>query len=89
MKRKPTAARKRYPQLLKQYEQYLRRRELNGETKEATRKTFLNDANRVLECLLAASSQTDIKRIMLSQQYKGYYGKVIRDLKAIMAGRTS
>lgn len=89
MKRKPTAARKRYPQLLKQYEQYLRRRELDGEIKEVTRKTFLNDANRVLECLLAASSQTDVKRIVLSQQYKGYYGKVIRDLKAIMAGRTS
>lgn len=88
MKRKPTAARKRYPQLLKQYEQYLRRKELDGEIKEVTRKTFLNDANRVLECLLAASSQTDVKRIMLSQQYKGYYGKVIRDLKAIMTGRT-
>jgi hypothetical protein len=89
MKRKPMAARKRYPQLLKQYEQYLRRRELDGEIKEVTRKTFLNDANRVLECLLAASSQTDVKRIMLSQQYRGYYGKVIRNLKAIMAGRTS
>ena len=89
MRRKPRAARKGYPQLLKQYEQYLRRRELDGEIKEVTRKTFLNDANRVLECLLAASSQTDVKRIMLSQQYRGYYGKVIRNLKAIMAGRTS
>jgi hypothetical protein len=88
MKRKPTAARRKYPQLLKEYEQYLKRRELNGEIKEVTRKTFLNDANRVLECLLAESSVTEIKKIMLSRQYKGYYGRVIRDLKAIMAGRT-
>ncbi len=88
MKRKPTPARKRYSQLLKEYEQYLKRRELNGEIKEVTRKTFLNDANRVLECLLGTSSQEQIKNIMLGQQYKGYYGKVIRDLKAIMAGRT-
>jgi hypothetical protein len=88
MKRKPTAARKRYPQLLKEYEQYLKRRELDGEIKEVSYKNFLNDANRVLECLLAASSGAEIRKIMLNNQYKGYYGKVIGDLKAIMAGRT-
>ena len=87
MKRKRTAARKRYSQLLKQYEQHLKRRELNGEIKEVTRKTSLNKANRVLECLLAASPEIEIKKTMLSQQYKGYYGKVIRELKVIMAGR--
>ena len=89
MKGKTMAARKKYPQLLKEYEQYLKRRELNGEIKEVSHKTFLNDANRVLECLLAVSSETETKETMVSLQYKGYYGKVIRDLKAIMAGRTS
>ncbi len=80
--------RKRYPRLLKEYEQDLERRERNGEIIEATRKTYLNDANRVLECLLAASSEEGIEKIMLSQQYKGYYRNIIRDLKAIMARRT-
>ncbi len=80
--------RKRYSRLLDEYERDLKQRESNGEIKEATRKTHLNDANRVLECLLAASSEEDIKKIMVGQLYKGYYGKVIRSLKAIMASRT-
>ena len=82
---KQALRKKRYARLLVKYEQDLKRRELNNEIKEVTRKTYLNDANRVLESLLAASSHEEIERIMASQQYRGYYKKVIKDLKTIMA----
>jgi hypothetical protein len=80
--------RKNYPQLLKEYERNLKRRELNGEIREVTRKTYLNDANRILESLLVASSREEIRKIMVTQQYKGYYANIINDLKAIIVQRT-
>lgn len=88
MNGKSIPRRKNCPQLLKEYERDLKRRELNGEIKERTRKTYLNDANRVLESLLVTSSREEIRKIMVNQQYKGYYANIINDLKAIMAHRT-
>jgi hypothetical protein len=88
MNGKSISRRKNCPQLLKEYERDLKRRELNGEIKECTRKTYLNDANRVLESLLVTSPREEIRKVMVSQQYKGYYANIINDLKAIIARRT-
>ena len=79
---------RRYNRVLKEYEQHLKARERNDDIKADTVRQYLNDANRVLKCLLAASSEEDMNKITVGQQYKGYYGKVIRRLKAIMASRT-
>ena len=87
MKGRVIPRRKIYPRLLEEYERGLKRRELNGEIKEVTRKTYLNDAHRVLDSLLAASSADDINA-KVGLLYRGYYKKVIKDLKAIMARRT-
>ena len=87
MKGRVLPRRKIYLRLLKEYERGLRRRELNGEIKEVTRKTYLNDAHRVLDSLLAALSADDINA-KVGLLYRGYYKKVIKDLKAIMARRT-
>ena len=63
MNTEPRPRRKNYPQLLRRRERDLGRRELDGEIKEATRKTYLNDANRVLESLLVASSEEEIQKM--------------------------
>ncbi len=86
MKTEPKPRRKNFPQLLKEYEQALKRREQNGEIKEDTRKTYLNDANRVMESLVAALPAGDIKA-KVSLLYQGYYTNIIKELKAIMEGR--
>lgn len=83
MKGKPMPRRKIYPHLLEEYERDLKRRELNGEIKEATRKTYLNDAHRVLESLVAALSAEYINA-KVSLLYRGYYKNIIKELKAIM-----
>jgi hypothetical protein len=62
---------KNYPQLLKEYERNLKRRELNGEIREVTRKTYLNDANRILESLLVASSREEIGKSWLLSSTRG------------------
>ena len=80
--------RKRHSRLLDEYERDLKQRESSSGIREATREAHLNDANRVPKCLLAVSSEEDMNKITVGQQYKGYYGKVIRRLKAIMASRT-
>ena len=86
MKGKPMPRRKVYSHLLEEYERNLKRRELNGEIREATRKTYLNDAHRVLECLLAALPAEDIKA-KVGLLYRGYYKNIIKELKAIMERR--
>lgn len=86
MREKPVPRRKRYPHLLDEYERNLKRREQNGEIVEVTRKTYLNDANRVMESLLAALPVDDIKA-KVGLLYRGYYGNIIKELKAIMERR--
>jgi len=87
MKQGQIPRRKRYPQLLKEYEKDLKRRERNGEIIEVTRKTYLNDAHRVVESLVAALSEEEMRN-MVGQQYRGYYGNIIKSVKAITARRT-
>ena len=83
---KQALRKKRYPRLLVKYEQDLKRRERNGEIIEVTQKTYLNDAHRVLESLVAALSEEQMGN-MVGQQYRGYYRNIIKGLKTIMAGR--
>ncbi len=54
----------RYTHLLEDYERDLKRRELSGEIREVTRKTYLNDAHRVLESLAALPAQEETKAIL-------------------------
>jgi hypothetical protein len=49
---------------------------------------YLNDAHRVVESLVAALPVEDIKA-KVGLLYRGYYMKVIKELKAIMERRTS
>ena len=86
MKQAQMARRRRYPQLLKEYERYLRQRQRDGKIKEVTRRTYLNDAHRVMESLVAALPPDDIKA-KVRLLYRGYYMKVIKELKAIMERR--
>lgn len=86
MKQTSIPRRRRYRQLLKEYEQYLRQRERDGEIKEVTRHTYLNDAHRVTESLVAALPAEDIKA-KVGLLYRGYYGTVIKELKVIMEHR--
>ena len=86
MKQGQMAKRRRYRQLLKEYEQYLRQRERDGEIKEVTRHTYLNDAHRVMESLVATLPAEDIKA-KVGLLYRGYYGNIIKDLKGIMERR--
>lgn len=51
--------------------------------------THVNDANRVLEALVFATERTDIEKAMGSYGYRGYYGKVIGDLKHIVEQRVT
>jgi len=46
----------------------------------------MNDANRVLESLVAALPVEDIKA-KVGLLYRGYYGNIIMELKAIMERR--
>ena len=86
MKQGQMPKRRRYPQLLKEYERYLRQRERAGRIKEVTRQTYLNDAHRVMESLVAALPADDIKA-KVGLLYRGYYGNIIKELKAIMERR--
>jgi hypothetical protein len=72
------------PKLLEKYERALKKRVVAGEIKEITLRTYLNDANRVLESLVAALSKEEILKIHRGQGYKGDYRNIIRDLKAII-----
>ncbi len=83
MRGQPMPRRKNYPQLLKEYEQALKRRRQNGEINEAAQKTYLNDANRVMESLIKASSADEIEA-KVKLFYRGYYRNIIKELKAIM-----
>ena len=77
----------KFPALLKEYEKYLNRRVQRGEIKTATRDTYLNDANRVLEALVFATEEKDIQEAMTAYRYKGYYKNIIRYLKQIVQQR--
>jgi len=76
--------RQNLPRLLEVYETYLRGR---WNIKESTRKTYLRDANTVLACVVSQLSENEIQAIVAKQQCRGYYGNVIRDLKAITTRR--
>ena len=82
-------SRRRFPRLLAEYEQNLRNRVQRLEIKEITLDTHVNDANRVLEALVFATERTDIEKAMGSYGYRGYYGKVIGDLKHIVEQRVT
>lgn len=84
--RKP-GRRHRFPRLLTEYERNLRNRVQQGEIKEETLNTYLNDANRVFEGLVFATEPSDIDKAMRKYGYWGYYGKVVRDLKQIVEQR--
>lgn len=86
MKQGQIPRRRRYPQLLKEFEQDLRQRERDSEIKEVTRRTYLNNAHRVVESLVAALPVDDTKA-KVGLLYRGYYGNIIRELKAIMERR--
>ena len=86
MKEGEIPRRRRYPHLLKEYEKYLRQREGDGKITEQTRRQYLNDAQRVMETLVAALPADDIKA-KVGLVYRGYYKTVIKELKAIMGCR--
>lgn len=88
MKQRTISRRRRYPRLLREYTQILERRVRNGEIIEETRAQYLNDAQVVMECLVAALPEEDILKTVRQQRYKGYYKNIIRDLKAVMARQT-
>jgi hypothetical protein len=77
---------KRYPYLIKQYEQYLKQREGDGKITERTRKQYFNDAQRVMETLVASLPADDIK-VKVGLLYRGYFGNIVKDLKAIVDRR--
>ena len=83
MKNKSIPRRRRYPQLISEYEQYLEQRVRNDELREVTYKTYLNDAHKVLESLVAALS-VDVIEALVKLRFQGDYGSVIKDLKAIV-----
>ena len=58
-----------------------------GEIKEVTPDTYLNNSSRVFEGLVFTTEPSDIKNAMKRYGYRGYYGKVIRDLKQIVEQR--
>ena len=84
--RKP-GRRHRFPRLLIEYELNLCNRAQQGEIKEGTLDTYLNDASRVFEGLVFATEPSDIENAMKKYGYRGYYGKVVRDLKQIVEQR--
>lgn len=86
MKQGQMPRRRRYPRLLKEYAQILEQKVRNGELKEDTPTQYLNDAQVVMECLVAASPADDIKA-KVGLLYRGYYGNIIKELKAIMGRR--
>ena len=86
--RKP-GRRHRFPRLLIEYELNLCNRVQQGEIKEGTLDTYLNDANRVFEALVFATERTDIAKAMRSYEYRGYYRGVIGDLKQIVEERAA
>jgi hypothetical protein len=57
-----------------------------GEIKEDTLTQYLNDAQVVMECLVAALPADDIKA-KVGLLYRGYYKNTIKELKAIMERR--
>ena len=86
VERRPSI-RHRFPRLLTEYERDLRRRVQQGEIKEATLNNYLNDAGRVFEGLLFATGPSDIDKAVKEYGYRGYYRKVIRDLRQIVQQR--
>jgi putative FmdB family regulatory protein len=86
MQERPMTKQKRYPHLLKEYEKYLRQRERDGWITERTRKHYLNDAQRVMEALVAALPAEDIQA-KVGLLYRGYYKNIIKELKAIIERR--
>ena len=86
MKQGQRLRKRTYPKLVKEYEQLLRQRERNGEIIPDTVQQYLNDAHRVMESLVAALPVDNIKA-KVGLLYRGYYGNIIKDLKAIMERR--
>ncbi len=72
----------RYYTILNEYERRLNERVKNGEIKETTRDTYLQDANRVFEALVGVFPQEVVKAIV-ALRFEGPYTHVIAELKAI------
>ena len=77
---------RRYRRVLKEYEQHLKQRERNGDIKSGTVRQYFNDAQVVMESLLAAIPKEEIKA-KVELLYRGYYGHVVKELKAIVERR--
>jgi len=73
--------------LLEAYEKVLKRRVDKKIIVQSTLNTALNDANRILESLLATSSVDEIKQKMRLWGYTGDYSRVINDLLEIANSR--
>ncbi len=83
MQEKTVTKQKRYPHLLKEYEKYLTQRERDGKITERTRQHYLNDAQRVIEALVAASPAEEI-RAKVRLLYRSYYTNIVKELKTII-----
>ncbi len=76
-----------YRLLLDEFDRRLKQRVEAGEIQESTRKTYLRDANRLFESLIWAFSEEALMRMTQLRGFGGSYGKVARDLKAIVDER--
>ena len=76
-----------FPRLLTEYERNLCNRVQQGEIKEVTLDTYLNNSSRVFEGLVFTTEPSDIEYAMKKYGYRGYYGKVVRDLKQVVEQR--
>ena len=86
MQEKSMTKQKIYPHLLKEYEKYMRQRGQDGKIAEHTHKQYLNDAQRIMEALVAALPAEDIQA-KVGLLYRGYYNNIIKELKAIIERR--
>lgn len=70
--------------LLKEYEEVLNKRVQQGEIKPATRDTYLNDAERILEALVFTKERSDIQEATRAYALKGNYQTAFHQLKSIV-----
>ena len=73
-----------YPILLAEYERRLEERVKRGEIVEETKKTYLRDANRLLEALVYSLPSRLLKAGLEHRGFRGQYDAVINDLKEIV-----
>ena len=76
-----------YPILLREYGEMLDQRVADGEIQADTAETYKRDANRLFEAVIWAFSEDALVKIANLRGFGGDYGKVARDLKAIVDDR--